>query len=233
MNLIAVRDTLSSLSQGRPITLIAVSKLQPIEAIKEAYSLGQRDFGENYVQELVEKSQALKEACPEIRWHFIGALQSNKINSLLKGCDGLYAIETVDSLSKFDKIVKAVHDNASQRTTRPLELFLQVNVSEEGSKHGLKSKQEIIQIYQHYLQLKQQSPFLKCSLNGLMMIGEIDAAERDFAKMIQLRKEIAEEVGWTDCKLSMGMSSDYALAAQMGSDIVRIGSAIFGERHSK
>lgn len=119
-HLLAVRESLQIASSGRPVSLIAVSKLQPIESIKEAYSLGQRDFGENYVQELVGKAAALKEICPEIRWHFIGALQSNKIGQLIKIC-GLRAIQTVDSLSKFEKIIKA-----TQGQVHPIELFLQV-----------------------------------------------------------------------------------------------------------
>jgi pyridoxal phosphate enzyme (YggS family) len=236
MNLIGVKDALRDACQGRPVKLVAVSKLQSIDSIKTAYDLGQRDFGENYSQELIEKSQVLKESCPEIRWHFIGALQSNKIRTLLKSFeddDSLWAVETVDSMGKFDKIVKALQETGRNRT-RPLELFLQVNISQEDNKHGLKSKEEIIQIYRHYLHLKKESAdTLNYSLNGLMMIGEIEASERDFAKMIQLRRELEVEIDWNDCKLSMGMSGDYELAARMGSDIVRIGSAIFGDRPMK
>lgn len=120
MNLIEVQKSLKNSAGGRHVTLIAVSKMQPIELIKEAYDLGQRDFGENYVQELVEKSQALKDCCPEIRWHFIGALQSNKINQLVKNVHGLVAIQTVDSLSKFEKIVKAFEG-------QEIDLFIQVH----------------------------------------------------------------------------------------------------------
>lgn len=229
--MIAVRDTLIHACQGRPIMLIAVSKLQAIESIKAAYDLGHRDFGENYVQELIEKSQALKESCPEIRWHFIGALQSNKMSLLLRNCAGLWSVETVDSISKFEKIVKALQ-GGTERTHR-VQLFLQVNISEEESKHGLKTKEELIQIYRHHLHLQDTGTNLNYTLEGLMMIGEIEASERDFAKMIRLRQELAEEVGWAGCKLSMGMSGDYELAARMGTDIVRIGSAIFGDRHKQ
>lgn len=128
MNLLAVREALlKASSQGRSVSLIAVSKLQPIELIKEAYSLGQRDFGENYVQELIEKAAALKDSCPEIRWHFIGALQSNKIPQLIKnvGCS-LKAIQTVDSLTKLEKIIRVVNEQVS--ITSPIDLFLQVQV---------------------------------------------------------------------------------------------------------
>lgn len=100
-------------------------------------------------------------------------------------------------------------------------------MSGEEAKHGLKTAEEIIEIYQKYQQLN--SP--KCQLVGLMTIGEVEAAERDFSKMIQLRREIQSKVSWEHCKISMGMSADFELAAGMGSDVVRVGSAIFGERH--
>ncbi len=119
MNLIKVQEALKKSSNHAAVTLIAVSKMQTTELIKEAYDLGQRDFGENYVQELVEKAQVLKDSCPEIRWHFIGALQSNKINQLVKNVPGLVAIQTVDSLSKFEKISKAFSDHE-------IDLFIQV-----------------------------------------------------------------------------------------------------------
>lgn len=128
MNLLRVREALLNASQGRSVSLIAVSKLQPIESIKEAYALGQRDFGENYVQELVEKAAALKDSCPEIRWHFIGALQSNKITLLIKNVVDIKAIQTVDSLSKLEKIVKVVNEQVLI-TSHPIDLFLQVKHS--------------------------------------------------------------------------------------------------------
>ena len=89
--------------------------------------------------------------------------------------------------------------------------------------------EEIIEIYGKYKQI--DSP--KCRLVCLMVIGEVEEAERDFSKMIQLRKEIQSDVPWEDCRISMGMSADFELAARMGSDLVRVGSAIFGERPKK
>ena len=125
MNLLSVKETLNAATPvGHEIVLIAVSKMQSLEAIKSAYSLGQRDFGENYIQELTEKATALQQDCPEIKWHFIGALQSNKIPQLMKIGKGLKAIQTVDSLSKFDKIWRAVHSTEIQE----IDLFLQVQV---------------------------------------------------------------------------------------------------------
>ena len=127
MTLLSVKDSLKAATpEGHEILLIAVSKIQSIEVIKSVYSLGQRDFGENYIQELIEKAAALKEECPEIKWHFIGALQSNKITQLIKIGKGLKSIQTVDSLSKFDKIWKVIHNNSELFEDNMIELFLQV-----------------------------------------------------------------------------------------------------------
>ena len=127
MTLLSVKDSLKAATpEGNEILLIAVSKIQSIEVIKSVYSLGQRDFGENYIQELIEKAAALKEECPEIKWHFIGALQSNKITQLIKIGKGLKSIQTVDSLSKFDKIWKVIHNNSELFEDNMIELFLQV-----------------------------------------------------------------------------------------------------------
>ena len=127
MTLLSVKDSLKAATpEGNEILLIAVSKIQSIEVIKSVYSLGQRDFGENYIQELIEKAAALKEDCPEIKWHFIGALQSNKITQLIKIGKGLKSIQTVDSLSKFDKIWKVIHNNSELFEDNMIELFLQV-----------------------------------------------------------------------------------------------------------
>jgi PLP dependent protein len=126
MSFISVKESLKAATlEGDEILLIAVSKMQSIEAIKSVYALGQRDFGENYIQELTEKDAALKEECPEINWHFIGALQSNKVNQLIKIGKRLKAIQSVDSLNKFDKIWRAIHNN-SESFDKVVDLFLQV-----------------------------------------------------------------------------------------------------------
>lgn len=126
MSFVCVKERLKAATpEGHEILLIAVSKMQSVESIKLVYSLGQRDFGENYIQELTEKAAALKDECPEINWHFIGALQSNKIGQLVRIGGGLKAIQTVDSLSKFDKIWKAIHSH-SESFYKVIDLYLQV-----------------------------------------------------------------------------------------------------------
>lgn len=129
MNLSSVQESLKAATpKGHEILLIAVSKMQPIETIKSVYDAGHRDFGENYIQELTEKAAVLADECPEINWHFIGALQSNKIPQLMRIGKGLKAIQTVDSLSKFDKIWKSVHKNFGSLNDRVIDLFLQVKI---------------------------------------------------------------------------------------------------------
>ncbi len=188
--------------------LIAVSKTYPASDIKLAYELGQRDFGENKVQELAQKAAELVKTCPEIRWHLIGPLQSNKINLLTK-VPHLYAIHSIDSLKILDKI----HGKTQAK------LFLQVNTSGEEEKHGFainEVTQELIRKYNIY---------------GLMTLSKIRTenfetdAKKCFSQLAQLKKRLNPEL-----KLSMGMSSDYKMALELGSDYLRIGSLIFGER---
>jgi PLP dependent protein len=123
INLLQVRENIEKAGgpSSSPVLLVAVSKKQPIEAIREAYALGQRDFGENYVQELLEKAKAdgeLARQCPEIRWHFIGTLQSNKIAALIRGVPNLKSIQSIDSLGKLEMCMKLA--------PRQVDLFIQV-----------------------------------------------------------------------------------------------------------
>jgi pyridoxal phosphate enzyme (YggS family) len=113
-------------------TLVAVSKTKPAEAVRALYALGQRDFGENYVQELCDKATALAESCPEIRWHFIGHLQSNKVKQLVRDTPHLVAVQTVDSV-KLAEIRRRICRSAEPK----LDVYVQVNTSGEASKHGL------------------------------------------------------------------------------------------------
>lgn len=225
-NLTKIKETVEG-----SVLLVAVSKTKPIEDIIEAYAAGQFDFGENYIQELVSKSQALKSSCPDIKWHFIGALQSNKIALLLKEVPGLASIQTVDSLEKLKKITKIVSSSLSELNDScscdVIDLFLQVNVSGEDSKHGMKEVEEIVECYNYFHSINLNGC---CCLKGLMMIGESSASLRDFTRLTEIKKQVSSCVDWTDMKLSMGMSDDYELAIKMGSDLVRIGSAIFGSR---
>lgn len=209
--------------------LVAVSKTKPIDMILEAYRAGHRHFGENYVQELCEKSSSpiiLKE-CPDIRWHFIGNCQSNKSKDLMR-CPNLAMMETIVS----QKLAKKLNSHAG--SVEKLPVMIQVNTSGEANKNGLEPD-ESVECAQF---IQKECPNLK--FVGLMTIGDIgnslaasDKGENpDFAKLRETRALVAKELNLaeSDIELSMGMSSDFEEAVRMGSTSVRVGSSIFGER---
>ena len=196
--------------------LICVSKTKPNNLIEELYHLGQRDFGENKVQELVEKSKALSHLA-DIRWHFIGCLQSNKINQLLS-VSNLYAIHSIDRKSLLEKLLNKIPNS-------PLNLFVQVNTSGEQEKGGFESDEEV-QLAAQLIQKSENYKFL-----GFMTIGKIRTedfesdAKASFTKLQNLKKDY-----FPRAELSMGMSSDYLMAIDHEADWVRVGSKVFGSR---
>lgn len=190
------------------VRLLAVSKRQPVEAIHEAYALGQRDFGENYVQELVAKADATR-GLPAIRFHLIGHLQTNKVKSVVAAGA---SVQTVDSI----RLAEAL----SRATTRAVDVHLQVNVAGEEQKSGC-SPSELPALVAAVRAL----PGL--ALRGLMTVppaGEPEDARPHFRAL----RELASAHGLTD--LSMGMTSDLEVAVSEGATVVRVGTAIFGER---
>ena len=210
--------------------LVAVSKTKPKEMLIEAYEAGQRDFGENYVQELVEKSQdpEILSKCPEIRWHFIGNCQTNKVKTLLSS-PNLTVIETVTSSKLATKI-----NNQLSSTERTVGVFVQVNTSGEQNKNGLEPA-SVLETVQH---IRQKCPKLKFS--GLMTIGNLgnslsaakDGGNPDFQTLREVRRELCQQlnVPESEIELSMGMSNDFEEAIKCGSSNVRVGSSIFGAR---
>ena len=201
--------------------LVAVGKTKPLEAIKEAYDAGQRHFGENYVQELVKKSESLTE--PDIKWHFIGPLQSNKAKMLVRVKD-LAVVETIDR----KKIADAVNKAATAGGKEGLRVMVQVNTSGEETKSGCRPN-EAVTLSQYVV---ENCPAL--TLTGLMTIGKPETSEKPeaFQLLRDIRKEVAQSLGKKeeDLELSMGMSGDFEAAIRMGSTSVRVGSTIFGER---
>ena len=208
--------------------LVAVSKTKPKEMLIEAYQAGQRDFGENYVQELVEKShdQEMLSTCPEIRWHFIGNCQTNKVKALLS-CPNLTVIETITSSKLATKM-------NNQLSTSTVGVFVQVNTSGEQNKNGLEPD-SVLETVQH---IRQKCPRLKFS--GLMTIGNLgnslsavkDGGNPDFQTLREVRRKVSQElnVPESEIELSMGMSNDFEEAIKCGSTNVRVGSSIFGAR---
>jgi pyridoxal phosphate enzyme (YggS family) len=198
---------------AKHVTLVAVSKTKPNSDILELYEMGHRDFGENYVQELVEKSQQLPN---DIRWHFIGHLQSNKVKLI---APFVQLIQSVDSLRLLEEINKQAAKNG-----RVIDILLQMHIAEEETKFGL-DENELTAI------LPKLSLYRNINFRGLMgMATFTDDNERLQKEFQYLRGIFDTYVTAPGSILSMGMSSDYNLAIEKGSTMVRIGSLIFGER---
>ena len=226
-NLKAVKDRCDA-----HVTLVAVSKTKPLSLVVAAAHAGHRDFGENYIQELVEKATAAAEADDDVasslRWHFIGKIQSNKAK-LLCTTPNLAAVHTVHN----EKIADALQKHwLAQKgpEEKPLDVFLQVNTSGEDSKGGCEP-QEAPDLARH---IKTKCPNL--NLLGLMCIGKYSGAEGDaspdFITLKDCRQQAAEalDLDPDSLSLSMGMSHDFETAIQHGATHVRVGSTIFGKR---
>lgn len=204
------------------VTLVAVTKYSSFEDIAYAYEAGHRDFGENRVDDLLEKSiQANERGFTDIRWHMIGHLQSNKINKLIK-VENLYVIHSIDRL---DLLMKLIEKQESFQ--KELKVFLEINTSKEEEKSGFASLSEIKEAMSLLLEKGQRfTPF------GLMTMATIRTedvegeARRCFSELRSLRDYLESEFK-LNLKLSMGMSGDYQVALSQGSDFIRIGSAIF------
>ncbi|XP_048835978.1 pyridoxal phosphate homeostasis protein [Brienomyrus brachyistius] len=211
--------------------LVAVSKTKPPEMVIEAYRQGQRNFGENYVNELVEKASdpQILLSCPEIKWHFIGHLQKNNVNKLL-GVPNLFMVETVDSV-KLAERVNGSWQRLRAANTQRLKVMVQVNTSGEDSKHGL-PPEETVQTVKHIV---SQCPALH--FMGLMTIGRhgydlSKGPNPDFQMLLNHRQEVCDslQLPLAEVELSMGMSTDFEHAIEVGATNVRVGSTIFGER---
>lgn len=196
------------------ITLVAVSKTKPIEDILELYNLGHRDFGENYVQELVEKAEQLPK---DIRWHFIGHLQTNKVKLIIPF---IYLIHGVDSL----KLLKEI-DKQAEKNKRVIDCLLQVHIAQEETKFGF-DETELLN-----LELKQ---FLNVRIKGLMGMASLTDDVNKIRIEFKYLKTLFEKLKTSNPELSIlsiGMSADYRIALEEGSNMVRIGSLLFGERN--
>jgi len=215
---------------------VAVSKLKPASDILALHTgpSAQLHFAENYVQELLEKSRLLPKS---IRWHFIGGLQSNKCVQLARECEGLWAVESVDSIKKAGLLDRGRGEGKG--AGEPLRVFVQVNTSGEESKSGVEPDgEELVELCRY---IRDECGNLR--LQGLMTIGAIarslattaENENEDFVCLRETRDRVAEKLGMQkeELELSMGMSEDFEGAIVMGSDEVRVGSIIFGERPPK
>lgn len=203
--------------------LVAVSKIKPASDIKALYDLGQRDFGENYVQELLEKVPLLPQ---DIRWHFIGHLQSNKVKYI---APFVFMIHGVDSFKLLQEINKQAEKNS-----RIIRVLLQVHIAEEETKFGL-DENEVIELMEYYAAQKEKLAHVQiCGLMGMASFSEDENQVRKEFQRLKAVFSIVKQsyfLGNNAFKeLSMGMSGDYALAVEEGSTMVRIGSMLFGRR---
>ncbi len=200
-------------------TLIAVSKTKPIEDIQALYDLGQRDFGENYVQELVDKYVKLPK---DIRWHFIGHLQSNKVKYI---APFVHLIHGVDSLSLLKEINKQ-----GLKNNRIIDCLLQIHIAKEETKFGLNSDELEAVLTGELSTLKNIRIIGLMGMASFSTNMNIVRAEFNYLKSLFVKYTPLQTA---NCKLqilSMGMSSDYKIAIEEGSNMIRIGSLLFGER---
>ena len=207
---------------GSEAQLICVSKTKAVELLMEAYEAGARDFGENKVQELVEKYEVMPK---DIRWHMIGHLQRNKVKYIV---DKVYLIHSVDSLRLAEEISKeAVKKNVE------VNILIEVNIAGETSKFGASSNADAIQL------VKDISVLPNIHIKGLMTVAPyVENSEENRIYFVNLR-ELAVDIKRENIDnvsvdiLSMGMTGDYEVALEEGASYVRVGTGIFGERDYK
>jgi len=225
-NLAEIRQQLQILTEDskheQPVQLLAVSKKHSLEAIQAAIVAGQMHFGENYVQEAVDKITQLKEQTAEpLQWHFIGPVQSNKTKDIAQHFDWVQSVER-------EKIARRLNQQRPD-DSQPLNLLLQVNIDDDDNKSGLTPEQ--VGTLAEYV---MSCPKLK--LRGLMTILKAGTTKTErqesFQHMYKLYQQLQQTYGEQIDTLSMGMSGDMRQAVLEGANMVRIGTAIFGKRES-
>ena len=220
INIIKYKEILAELDDKA--SLVAVSKTKPIADIQALYDLGQRDFGENYVQELAEKYKLLPK---DIRWHFIGHLQSNKVKYI---ASFIHLIHGVDSFSLLKEINKQ-----AQKNNRTINCLLQIHIAKEETKFGLDGHE----LHELTRMIKEEDHLKNVIVKGLMGMASFsnntDLIRSEFRYLKELYNLSSQlsTIHYQLSTLSMGMSSDYQIALEEGSNMVRIGSLLFGERN--
>jgi PLP dependent protein len=206
---------------AKHVTLVAVSKTKPASDILELYELGQRDFGENYVQELVDKAEQLPK---DIRWHFIGHLQSNKVKYI---APFVHLIHGVDS----EKLLQEINKQAA-KLSKTIDVLLQIHIAQEETKFGL-DEEELNVLINAFADVRMEH----VRICGLMGMGSFSENMNLVRKEFQYLKSIFDQCNVLKVPnvvlqiLSMGMSGDYQIAVDEGSNMVRIGSLLFGARN--
>lgn len=205
------------------VKIVCVSKSHPVEALISAFESGLRIFGENYVQEMVDKYNDVSSSMKKnIEWHFIGHLQTNKVKYIASFVDCIHSVYKLKLAKEIDK--RALENN------RVIDILLQVNTSGEDSKSGC-NKIDAKQIVKDIIGLKN------VKLKGLMTISGLESTDDErkleFNELRELRDNLEKEFKIELSVLSMGMTSDYQLAIEEGSTMIRVGTAIFGKRDYK
>ena len=211
-----IKDNLSALIQSIPstVTLVAVSKTKPVTSLLEAHQAGQRDFGENKVQELVDKASVLPQ---NIRWHMIGHLQRNKVKYIAPFVSLIHSVDSFRLLNEIDK--------QGKNNDRVIDCLLQVRIAQEETKFGL--------TFENCNEILNQNNYTHVRIRGLMGMASFTdnqiQIESEFKSLAQYYKQYQDQYDWDI--LSMGMSGDYPLALSCGSTMIRVGSRIFGSRN--
>lgn len=208
--------------QSNDVTLVAVSKTKPVSDIQALYDLGQRDFGENYVQELAEKQLQLPK---DIRWHFIGHLQSNKVKYIAPFVHLIHGVDSYKLLLEIDKQAK--------KFDRVINCLLQVHISQEETKFGF-NEIELLAAMNDIHKYKLLNQLKNVEVIGLMGMAsfsnDLEQVRKEFSFLKMMYDHCSRLQGQHLSVLSMGMSGDYRLAIEEGSNMVRIGSLLFGSR---
>ena len=211
-----IKDNLTTLLQSIPdsATLVAVSKTKPVASLLEAYEAGQLDFGENKVQEMVDKASVLPK---NIHWHMIGHLQRNKVKYIAPFVSLIHSVDSIRLLNEIDK--------QGEKNDRVIDCLLQVRIAQEETKFGL--------TFESCNEILDQNNYTHVRIRGLMGMASFtdnqSQIESEFKSLARYYNQHREHYQWDI--LSMGMSGDYQLALSSGSTMIRVGSRIFGARN--
>ena len=221
--IMSIRENINQIKATLPdhVSLVAVSKTKPLDDIMEAYTAGHRDFGENKIQEMVEKQEQLPR---DIRWHMIGHVQRNKVKYMAPFVHLIHGVDNMKLLREIDKQAKK-HD-------RIIQCLLQIKIAAEESKFGMSAEQAALIIKSD--ETAQLDHIAIVGLMGMATFTEnMEQVKQEFTKLKTIFDEL-KALQTPNCNLqtiSMGMSGDYQLAVACGSTMVRVGSSIFGERN--
>ena len=202
----------------KEVTLVAVSKTKPISELMEAYEVGQRIFGENKIQEMVEKYEKMPK---DIQWHMIGHVQRNKVKYMAEFVSLIHGVDSFKLLKEINKQAK--------KYNRTIDFLLQIKIAEEDSKFGMS-----VDTANHLLKSKEFSELKNVNIVGLMGMATFTDDMNQVEKEFKFLKSTFDNLRTSNSQLkivSMGMSGDYQLAIECGSNMVRIGSSIFGARN--